>query len=84
MDGISTEIIGRLYDIIVLIYNFQNSPRATSSPSVSANAQNTFYNQQMLLQQQYMQIPSLYGSQQTGGIVSLIIAKLLNFVSLKM
>ncbi|CAG9530698.1 unnamed protein product [Cercopithifilaria johnstoni] len=51
------------------INSLPNSPRATSSPAVSVNAQNTFYNQQMLLQQQYMQIPSLYGSQQTGGIM---------------
>ncbi|MCP9261200.1 hypothetical protein DINM_004449 [Dirofilaria immitis] len=53
------------------MYDFstvKNSPRA-SSPAVSTNPQNTFYNQQMLLQQQYMQIPSLYGSQQTGGIM---------------
>uniref|UniRef100_A0A158Q833 Nipped-B protein n=1 Tax=Elaeophora elaphi TaxID=1147741 RepID=A0A158Q833_9BILA len=51
------------------INSLPNSPRATSSPAVSANAQNPFYNQQMLLQQQYMQIPSLYGGQQTGGIM---------------
>uniref|UniRef100_A0A1I8EA76 Nipped-B protein n=1 Tax=Wuchereria bancrofti TaxID=6293 RepID=A0A1I8EA76_WUCBA len=50
------------------INSVPNSPRTTSSPAMSANTQNTFYNQQMLLQQQYMQIPSLYGSQQTGGI----------------
>ncbi|KAM3720051.1 Nipped-B-like protein [Dirofilaria immitis] len=50
------------------INSVPNSPRA-SSPAVSTNPQNTFYNQQMLLQQQYMQIPSLYGSQQTGGIM---------------
>uniref|UniRef100_A0A915PUN3 Nipped-B protein n=1 Tax=Setaria digitata TaxID=48799 RepID=A0A915PUN3_9BILA len=48
---------------------YMNPPRASGSPAVSANTQNTFYNQQMLLQQQYMQIPSLYGSQQTGGIM---------------
>ncbi|KAK6104387.1 Sister chromatid cohesion C-terminus family protein [Brugia pahangi] len=51
------------------INSVPNSPRTTSSPAMSANTQNTFYNQQMLLQQQYMQIPSLYGSQQTGGIM---------------
>ncbi|VDK74707.1 unnamed protein product [Litomosoides sigmodontis] len=51
------------------INSLPNSPRTTNSSGVSANAQNTFYNQQMLLQQQYMQIPSLYGNQQTGGIM---------------
>lgn len=52
---------------------FQNPPRASGSPAGSSNAQNPFYNQQMLLQQQYMQIPSLYGGQQTGGIVCILV-----------
>ncbi|KHN78622.1 Nipped-B-like protein pqn-85 [Toxocara canis] len=48
-----------------------HSGGGTGSPAnqLTTNPQQAFYSPQMLLQQQYMQMPSLYGSQQAGGIM---------------